>query len=220
MLSANVTQQANPPLTGERVGDTRGFRNRGWLGGGLLVPAVLLVAVSQPALPENGFLAHALDAVGWGLFLLYIGVRVWATLFIGGHKNSVLQTEGPYSLCRNPLYWGSFCFGLSVGCFLKSVTFAGVVLLVFVAYSHWVVRAEEKVLQFRFGENYLDYRRRTPRFWPRFSSFHSPPHVRVDLVHLRKEVVRLCRAALVPVGLQIIMEWRMAPWWPHFFWIP
>jgi protein-S-isoprenylcysteine O-methyltransferase Ste14 len=186
----------------------------------LLVPTVLLVAFSQPILRESGFTARILDAMGWGLFLLYIGLRVWATLFIGGHKNSVLQTEGPYSLCRNPLYWGSFCFALSVGCFLKSVTFVGVVSLAFVGYFHWVVRAEEQVLRWRFGEDYLKYCQRTPRFWPRFSAFRSPSHVRVNLGHLRKETVRLGRAVLVPIGLQLVMEWRMASWWPHYFWVP
>jgi protein-S-isoprenylcysteine O-methyltransferase Ste14 len=202
------------------VRDTRGFRNRGLLGGAFLVPMVLLVAFSQPALPENSVVARALDALGWVFFLVYVGLRIWATLFIGGHKNSVLQAEGPYSLCRNPLYWGSFCFALSLGCFLKSISFAGVVVVVFVLYCQWVVRAEENVLEWRFGEDYLNYCRRTPRFWPRFSAFHSPPDLHVNLNHLKKEVVRLCRAVLVPVGMQLIMEWRMASWWPHYFWIP
>jgi protein-S-isoprenylcysteine O-methyltransferase Ste14 len=34
--------------------------------------------------------------------------RLWCSLYISGYKNSQLITSGPYSLCRNPLYFFSF----------------------------------------------------------------------------------------------------------------
>jgi protein-S-isoprenylcysteine O-methyltransferase Ste14 len=40
-------------------------------------------------------------------------LRLWSTLYIGGRKRVVLVSDGPYSLCRNPLYVGTFLIALS-----------------------------------------------------------------------------------------------------------
>ena len=195
------------------------FRHRGLLGGLLLVPLAFAIVFSKPAFAENTgghMLALALDAAGWIFFFCYVGVRIWATLFVGGHKDRDLQTEGPYSLCRNPLYFGSLCFALAVACFLKSAVFGVALLLAFFIYFFFVVRAEEYFLELRFQEDYRDYCRRTPRFWPRWSRFHSPPFVQVELMRLRKEVARLSRASLLFILLQIVMQWRSQPWWPQW----
>ena len=34
--------------------------------------------------------------------------RMWCAQYIAGYKNDVLVREGPYSVCRNPLYFFSF----------------------------------------------------------------------------------------------------------------
>jgi len=146
--------------------------------------------------------------------------RLWATLFIGGRKDRALQTDGPYSVCRNPLYFGSFCYSISLACFLKSVTFGAAVLVVFAIYCFLVIRAEEHSLEVRFGEDFRNYCRRTPRLWPRWSGFHTPDQVRVDLKYLKQECVRLARAALLPLALQMVMQLRLHPAWPHWFNLP
>lgn len=115
-----------------------------------------------------------LNASAWTFFLLYVGIRIWATLFIGGNKDLQLQTDGPYSICRNPPYLGSFCFALALTCMLKSATFAAGVIVAFVVYLNFVVRAEEHFLGLRFGEQFANYCRRTPRFLPRLSALNDP----------------------------------------------
>jgi protein-S-isoprenylcysteine O-methyltransferase Ste14 len=42
-------------------------------------------------------------------------VRVWCALYIAGYKDDVLVTEGPYSICSNPLYFFNFLEGTGVG---------------------------------------------------------------------------------------------------------
>jgi len=201
----------------ETARHSRGFRLRGLLGVVVLLPPAILALFSQPALDETSPAALGLNAAGWLFFLFYLGWRLWATLYIGGRKDRELQTQGPYSLCRNPLYFGSFCYALSMACFLKSAVFAACVVMASLFYALLVVPAEEHSLGLMFGEDFKNYCQRTPRFWPRWSAFHTPPAVRIDLKWIRKESVRLFRAALLPIALQVVLQLRTNPHWPHWF---
>ncbi len=196
------------------------FRNRGLLGAVILGPLAFVATFSPPHVTEGQPLAWMLNGGAWIFFLLYVAIRVWATLFIGGNKDLRLQTDGPYSVCRNPLYVGSFCFALAVSCMLKSTVFAAGVVLTFIVYLNFVVRAEEHFLGLRFGEDFANYCRRTPRFWPRWSLLHAPALLRVDLKRLKQECVRLSRAALIPILLEVLMRFRSNPGWPHWFHLP
>jgi protein-S-isoprenylcysteine O-methyltransferase Ste14 len=196
------------------------FRHRGLVGAMLMTPIVLLVLASPPLVREDAITGQMLNTLGWLCFLGYGAIRVWATLFIGGRKNDVLQVDGPYSISRNPLYVGSACFGLSIALFLKSLTFGGALLIAFFYYWRFVVPAEEKFLAQRFGEEFRNFCRRTPRFWPRLSSYNSPKSVSVDVKFLRIEAARLARGALVPVALTVLMRLREAQWWPDWFHLP
>ncbi len=196
------------------------FKNRGLLGALILGPVALAATFSPPRVTESESLASLLNAGAWVFFLLYVGIRIWATLFIGGNKDLRLQTDGPYSVCRNPLYVGSFCFALALTCMLMSATFATAVVILFMVYLSFVVRAEEHFLGLRFGEDFVNYCQRTPRFWPRWSSFNSPTHLRVDVNRLRQEFVRLSRAALIPILLEVLMKFRSTANWPHWFNLP
>ena len=214
------TTETSRPRPGSLVRKNFSFKNRGLLGAVILGPLAFASAFSAPRIPESELLAWLLNAGAWVFFLLYAGIRIWATLFIGGNKDLRLQTDGPYSICRNPLYVGSFCFAVCLTCLLKSATFASGVILAFVVYLSLVVRAEEHFLELRFGDDFRNYCKRTPRFWPRWSSFHSPAHLRVDVNRFRQECVRLGRAALIPILLEVLMKFRSNPGWPHWFNLP
>lgn len=185
-----------------------------------MAPIMVLVLTSPPLVGEDTAGGQALNTLGWLCFLGYAAIRVWATLFIGGRKNDVLQVDGSYSICRNPLYLGSTLFALSIAFFLKSLTFSGALLVAFFYYWLFVVPAEEKFLETRFGEVFRDYCRRTPRFWPRFSAFNSPKSVSVDMKFLRIEAARLARSAIMPVFLTTLLRLREAAWWPEWFRLP
>lgn len=93
----------------------------------------------------------AFDSGAWGLLAACIGLRFWATLYIGGRKEKELVTTGPYSLCRNPLYRGSLCAALSMALFLNSFTLLFAVILVAAAYSRLVILFGETRLEETFG---------------------------------------------------------------------
>ncbi|MDD2337755.1 MAG: isoprenylcysteine carboxylmethyltransferase family protein, partial [Geobacteraceae bacterium] len=142
------------------------------------------------------------------------------TLFIGSRKDNTLQKDGPYSITRNPLYFGTFCFALSAVLLCKSIAFAVVMLIGFVFYSRFVIRAEECFLAGRFGREFTQYLQSTPRFMPSLSSYSSPESVSVSLKDLRSEAKRIWIAMLFPVVIQVLMLLRMSPAWPHWFHLP
>jgi protein-S-isoprenylcysteine O-methyltransferase Ste14 len=229
MLALSTTAETSKPVQDQTEQPTirqvvtfrhQAFRHRGLAGALLMTPIVLVVLTSPPLIQEDGIGGQVLNTLGWLFFLAYAAIRVWATLFIGGRKNNVLQVDGPYSVCRNPLYVGSTCFALSIAFFLKSLTFGGALLVAFLYYWMFVVSDEEKFLEKRFGEVFRDYCRRTPRFWPRFSAFSSPKSVTVDMKFLRIEAARLSRAAFMPVALTLLMRLRESSWWPDWFQLP
>jgi len=147
-------------------------------------------------------------------------MRIWSTLYVGGVKDRILQTTGPYSVTRNPLYVGGFCFALSIAFFLKSVSLVGLTLVASVAYVRWVIPAEEEVLESIFGEAFREYKRRTPRMIPRPSLYISAPTVEVRLRALRTEAKRLFTASLMPILVFVLLHFRGAAWWPHWFLLP
>lgn len=107
------------------------------------------------------------EAFWTGLPLVAVGevIRVWSAGYLT--KLSGLVTAGPFALCRNPLYMGSFLISLGylVMCDRPYLLIAGVVL--FWILHGGAVAYEERLLRERFGAEFDDYCRRVPRFLPR-----------------------------------------------------
>ena len=99
--------------------------------------------------------------------------RAWCSLYIGGRKKAEIVDRGPYSISRNPLYVFSFMGAFGVGAQTGSVTLATVFLLLTVAVFYATVKREEAWLTGAFGQTYLDYCARTPRFGPDFSRWRD-----------------------------------------------
>lgn len=125
--------------------------------------AVLAVGSSWP---EGSWTRRAIGDAGILLILTAIVGRAWCSLYIGGRKKSELVQEGPYSLCRNPLYSfsiiGTFGALAQTGSILLALAFTVVTVLIFIP----VVRQEEVYLSRAFPEAYEIYARPTPRFLP------------------------------------------------------
>lgn len=75
-----------------------------------------------------------------------------------------LLRGGPYLYSRNPIYLGVlttwFGWGLFYGSASVAVTVGAEILIVSLIVVPW----EERNLEGRFGESYLDYKRRVPRW--------------------------------------------------------
>ena len=147
-----------------------------------------------------------------GVFFAGMGSlgRMWCSLYIGGRKTKSLVTEGPYSICRNPLYFFSLIGMVGVGFASETFLIPGILAAAFAAYYPFVIKAEEAHLLAAHGPQFEQYRRAVPTFFPRLSQLNEPQRVcgQSDLVpkiSLQRPVVRLadrttgaCRNAPFP----------------------
>lgn len=202
------------------INDDPNFRRRGLIGSILLLPVGIALAFSKPVLPEESILDLLADLFGWFFFFLYLTFRLWATLYVGGRKDRELQTLGPYSITRNPLYFGSLCFALSAVFFFKSALLLFALCVVCGFYIEKVIKSEERHLESRFGEAFRAYCRRTPRLLPSPALYRSDDSVTIKMKAIGLEAKRLWLAALFPIAAEIIMRLRIAPWWPRWFHLP
>ena len=134
--------------------------------------ALILMVCLHLVLPGPQVLASPLRYIGWPVVVAAISLVLWATgLFRKAgttikpfQESSVLVLGGPYRLSRNPIYAGLVSALLGIGLLLGSVS-PFVVVPVFVALIDLrFIRAEEAVLERRFGAAYRAYKARVRRW--------------------------------------------------------
>jgi protein-S-isoprenylcysteine O-methyltransferase Ste14 len=130
--------------------------------------------------------------VGGMLFLLgavLAGIatvgRMWCSVYISGYKKDVLVTTGPYSMCRNPLYFFSLLGAVGVGLATKTLSIPFVIFVLFAVYYPFVIRREEERLTGLHGKRFEEYCSRVPRFIPSFSLSGEPEEYTIKPGYLR-----------------------------------
>lgn len=108
-----------------------------------------------------------------GLFLLSICSvgRLWALMYISGNKKRELITEGPYSIVRHPLYVFSLIGALGIGLGSENLLILTLVIAFYFFYYPFTILVEERKMINKFGDAYLEYMKRTPRFIPKLSLY-------------------------------------------------
>jgi protein-S-isoprenylcysteine O-methyltransferase Ste14 len=124
---------------------------------------------------EDGGLIH--EGIEWlGVVLIVVCIlgRTWSTLYIGGRKNAVLVTDGPYSICRNPLYTFSIIGAIGAGAQFGSVTVALVCGFFTWIVFQWTTLREEAAMELAFQNDFRRYAASVPRFLPKPALWQSP----------------------------------------------
>jgi protein-S-isoprenylcysteine O-methyltransferase Ste14 len=196
------------------------FRRRGWIALAVFLPAVSLVMISTPATPPGSWLAIAMAAASWPVLIAGGLLRLWSTLYIGGRKAARVVSEGPYSVCRNPLYVGTFLAVFSAGLFLDSIVLCTAAVVVLAGYASIVVPIEERVLRRRFGAVYDQYCASVPRLLPRPRAIRSPRRIEIDVNALAREFRKTSAWLLIPLFAALTNALRLCPWWPHWLVLP
>lgn len=112
------------------------------------------------------------------VFLIGIGLTfgLWANLieFIEGEGTPVpmmptqkLIATGPFRYCRNPMAFGAISIYLGVVILIGSLSSFILLALLTSALFIYIKHIEEKELEMRFGQDYLEYKKRVPFIIPR-----------------------------------------------------
>jgi len=149
------------------------FRNRSWLP----VPFLLVALFAPGAATAANWVAGALLIV-LGEWVRMAGVAAAGTTTRRRSRNvQRLVTYGIFGWVRNPLYVGNFLIWMGFVVISGVMWFLPVAIVIFGIEYTLIVAYEEGVLESIFGQEYLEYKRHTPRWLPR------PPSAREKGAH-------------------------------------
>lgn len=146
----------------------------------------------------------------------------------GGQRAETLNTTGPYSTVRNPLYLGNYLIFIGFVLAIKVWWFVLLASIAYALYYERIIMAEEAFLHRKFGEAYAKWAARTPailpnpRLWRRPVTEFSPRRV------LRREYNGFYLIAtvftLIEIADDLVIEgesiwvWLASDWpWLAFF---
>ncbi|MGD9975297.1 MAG: isoprenylcysteine carboxylmethyltransferase family protein [Desulfatirhabdiaceae bacterium] len=141
----------------------------------IVVLLFLLICFSNRLWEETvPFVAEILFLIG--VFLVGIASmgRLWCSLYIAGYKTDTLITQGPYSMCRNPLYFFSFLGAVGLGFASETLLIPFLICIAFVVYYPFVIKSEEKELMRLHTCAFDSYVKNVPRFFPKVSLLQEP----------------------------------------------
>jgi protein-S-isoprenylcysteine O-methyltransferase Ste14 len=141
---------------------------------------ILLVIFTSASYKEGSLTDITLETLGLFLLTICSMGRLWALLYISGHKKLELITEGPYSMVRHPLYVFSLIGAIGIGFASENILVLAVLVIFYLLYYPLTILVEEKKLIDKFGQAYLDYIKSTPRFLPKLSLYKSSSQVVVN----------------------------------------
>jgi len=137
------------------------YRHRGLL----VLPAAAVAALCRWRETEWDALVFPL---GGSLFGLGLALRVWAQMHLHYRLKvrKALTTTGPYAHVRNPIYLGNIMIMVGLCAMCELLWLCPLIAVYGFAVYSLVVRYEESHLRSKYGERYLDYASRTPRWIP------------------------------------------------------
>lgn len=140
----------------------------------LIAFVILILMFSTSGWEGHGILTTVLFLVG----TIMVGVatvgRLWCTIYISGYKTNTLITVGPYSICRNPLYFFSFIGTIGLGLDTETIILPIIAAIAFILYYPSVIEQEESNLREKHGKAFETYCSRVPRIIPSFSLLEEP----------------------------------------------
>ena len=136
---------------------------------------VVLICISSSLWEDKApFVTTVLFLLGAVLVGIASLGRLWCSVYIAGYKTDHLVTQGPYSMCRNPLYFFSLLGALGVGLASETLLIPFVILIAFVGYYPLVIKSEEAELIRLHKSEFEIYLKEVPRFFPKISLLKEP----------------------------------------------
>lgn len=114
-----------------------------------------------PAIAAGGILIIVSTIFGLPAVIQFIKSKTSAITF---KSASSLQTTGLYSISRNPMYLGLLSFYLGISFLFGNWWHFILFPALYAIFLLYIILREERYLESRFGDSYLDYKRRVRRW--------------------------------------------------------
>ena len=88
-----------------------------------------------------------------------------------GQVAESLNSTGIYSMVRHPLYLGNYLMWIGIVLYTFNFWFVVVISLLYWLYYERIMFAEERFLERKFGDIYMNWANKTAAFFPVFSSY-------------------------------------------------
>jgi protein-S-isoprenylcysteine O-methyltransferase Ste14 len=150
---------------------------------------VFMLLFSTHSWRPGGAFDMAIEYTGLVLLVIASWGRSWTHIYIAGRRERELVTLGPYSIVRNPLYLFSFAGAAGIGLASGNIAVLILLLVGFLVYYPFVIRAEEKHLESIHGESFRNYCASVPRIIPRTLSMEDPEKYEVHPRRVRKSSI-------------------------------
>jgi protein-S-isoprenylcysteine O-methyltransferase Ste14 len=157
------------------------FRWRSWLP--LLLLPLFLASFGGLSYPWGSYrLDLVWELACFGVSVLGMAVRLFTTgtaprgtsgRNTRQQKAAVLNTTGPYSVVRHPLYLGNYLIGLGMSLFTRTWFLPVIVSLAALLYYERIAAREEQFLESRFGDAFREWAARVPALLPRLAGWRS-----------------------------------------------
>jgi len=143
-----------------------------------LINGLFFIAIIM-GLGDFFFLKHLPNTIGLGniigvsLFVLGVFLYILAKSALGDQFSNILTmadnlrliTYGIYSYIRHPYYLGGILIGVGIQLSLSSIL--GLTVMFFpIMLVMWLIPIEERMLIESFGEEYIEYMKRTKKILP------------------------------------------------------
>lgn len=183
---------------------------------GILIFLSILAAISLSKLIfphwKQEPLDEVLDIFGIGLVLFGFLFRIAAR----GYKKEksfdgkALVKDGPYALVRNPMYFGTFMIGIGIILILFKLWIFLLFLVIFLFIYIPQINKEEAILLKRFGQEYNNYCKITPKYFPSvYHLLNIRRYVSLKLVWIKKELFSLLIVLSVTIVIEVWQDVRL-----------
>ncbi len=140
-----------------------------------------------------------------GLMIRFVTIGYSADNTSGRNTNEgqiadYINTTGPYSIVRHPLYVGNYFMWLGIACFTRNFWFIVAFTLLYWLYYERIMYAEEEFLRDKYGKRYSDWASAVPAFIPALGQWQKP-NLRFSWV----KVIRQEKAGILNLFLVILI---------------
>lgn len=119
-----------------------------------------------------------------GFLMAFLGecIRFWGVSWAGSETRTTgavggsnLVISGPFAYVRNPLYVGNMLMYVGIGVMSNALfPFLQIFAFLFFLWQYYVIVLEEEAYLLKtFGEQFEDFCRNVPRFFPRFTAYRN-----------------------------------------------